>query len=150
MRGSKRIWLVVAAFVAACGSSESAPELSVSETNFCDEIAEVACHDMYSCCSEGEIESVLGVDEPRTEGQCREDLAIQCRRAVATFDWSVENGRARFEAATAQTCLTAFIAGDQCELVATTTPWQDESDTPRPACRRSHWRTVRTACCSWP
>jgi Dickkopf N-terminal cysteine-rich region len=126
MRGSTRIWLVVAAFAVACGSNEGVPELSVSDTNFCDELAEVACHDMYNCCSEGEIESVLGVDEPRTQGQCREDVAVQCRRAVATFDWSVENGRAQFEAASAQTCLSAFIAEDQCEVVATTRPWEDD------------------------
>ena len=56
----RTIGLVVALGVAACGGTNL--EISVSEDNLCAEIAEVACHNAYTCCAEGEIEALLGVD----------------------------------------------------------------------------------------
>ena len=37
------------------------PDTSVdNETNLCEEVAEVACYNMFECCTGAEIESILG------------------------------------------------------------------------------------------
>ncbi|MGE0868123.1 MAG: Dickkopf N-terminal cysteine-rich domain-containing protein [Kofleriaceae bacterium] len=80
---------------------------------------------MYQCCSEGEIESILGVGEPRTEEECVSDLSRRCERELATLSWSIDNGRASFDASAMNACLEAFVAPSQaCADIYTEVPWE--------------------------
>jgi hypothetical protein len=126
MRGSLGTVLLVGAAMFVGCKSNGDPEVSVNQENLCEEVAEVACHDMWSCCAEGEIESILNVDEPRTEGQCREDVQVLCERGLAQRQFSVDNGRARFEASAAEACLEGLVVGDECAVFATAVPWAEE------------------------
>ena len=122
----------VSIIVGVCGD-DGGPEISATQANVCSEIAEVACYNMYRCCAEGEIEDVLQVDEPRTEAQCRDDLRRRCERGQATFDWSIENERASFDAAAMNACLEAMVApAGTCAVVDSMLPWVE-------ACMHSPW-----------
>jgi len=135
------------AFAAACGGDDSV-SIDTNDKNVCSEIAEVACHNLYSCCTEGEIESYLRVSEPRSELQCRDDVQRSCERSTAALAGSIKEGRMRFEPETMNTCLSALIApaDGTCAEVVPELPWTE-------ACMNSAWvGTVPTdgACFSSP
>jgi hypothetical protein len=99
----------------------------------CSEIAEVACHNLYQCCSEGEIEDFLNVTDPRSEQECQEDVRRQCARSIAKLDAAIEAKRVRFDAAIMNNCLEALVApSDRCATVDSVLPWAD-------ACMNSAW-----------
>jgi hypothetical protein len=109
--------------------------LSVDATadTFCDEFAEVACHNMYQCCSESQIENELGVSEPRTEAQCREDKTRLCVRSTASLRDSLIAKRVTFNPEPLNTCLSAIVAPDEtCSTYASELPWLE-------ACKAQVW-----------
>lgn len=116
--------LCVLGLAASCGNDGI--EVNTSASNFCSEIAEVVCHNMYQCCTESEIQDELDVSEPRTESQCREDLTRRCERNSQTLSDSLEAGRVQLDAARLNDCLNAVIApGDVCGDVVTELPWKE-------------------------
>lgn len=111
----------VVALLAGCQDGLS---VDATETTFCDEFAEVACHNMYQCCSEAQIENELGVSEPRTEEQCREDKRRLCVRGTASLRDSLTAGRVTFNAEALNTCLTTLLAPDDtCSTYVSELPW---------------------------
>lgn len=127
-------WFVmsVLGLLAACGGDDGV-SINASEDTFCDEIAEVACYNLYQCCTEGEIESFLDVSEPRTETQCREDVRRICDRRSGTLVDSILAGRVTFDAARMNDCLNALVAPeDTCATVVTAVPWEE-------ACMETAW-----------
>jgi len=108
------------------GCDEEGITVSADESNFCAEIAEVACHNMYQCCAEGEIEDLLGVSEPRTELQCREDLTRFCERGSGnSLADSIKNGRVTLDANRLNDCLDTIVApDDSCAAVVAELPWK--------------------------
>jgi len=117
--------------VAACGSDTIS--IDTNADNVCSEIAEVACHNLYQCCAEGEIENFLNVNEPRTEVQCRGDVAKICERDIARRDFSILSGRSTFDATIMNGCLDALVApSNECAAVADALPWAE-------ACMNDAW-----------
>jgi hypothetical protein len=127
--------------IGGCGGDDegSRPSVSTSEDTVCDAVAEVACFNMFQCCSEGEIESALNVSDPRSESECRDDVRAICERQKATIDFSVKNNRVTFDAGTMNACLQAFVAPDgTCATIAAMLPWAEP-------CLESAWTgTVAT------
>ena len=128
--------------------------ISATETTFCDEFAEVACRNMYQCCSEAQIENELGVSEPRTETQCVEDKKRNCVRATSSLRDSLEAGRVTFNPEPLNTCLEAYVAPDDntCAAYFDKLPWTEP-------CKAQVWTgTVAVAgtcffdhdCAGWP
>jgi hypothetical protein len=114
----------------ACGGGVS---VSTNADNVCSEIAKVACHDLYRCCTEGEIERSLGVTDPRTEPQCKEDLTRRCNRNIAPLDEAISAKRVRFDSELMNHCLDALVAPDDaCATVETAPPWVE-------ACMNTAW-----------
>ena len=125
-------YLIVMWSIVACGDGHGV-DIDTNADNACDEIAEVACHNLYQCCTEGEIENFLRVDEPRTEIQCRDDLRRACSRSFITIHSSLEAGRVRFDPETMNRCLSSLVAPEgSCGDVFDTLPWTD-------ACMESAW-----------
>jgi hypothetical protein len=95
---------------------------------------------MFQCCAEGEIEHFLGVSDPRTEDECRDDVRAICERQKATIDFSVKNNRVQFDAKVLNACLDALEAPDgTCATIASMLPWTT-------ACLQSAWTgTVATS-----
>ena len=125
-------FLAILMLAVGCGGSGSV-NVDADEDNVCGEIAEVACHNLYQCCAEGEIEDFLGVSEPRTELQCRDDIEVICERRAGTLAFSIQEGRVRFDKELMNTCLDALVAPDNtCVSVVSKLPWVD-------ACMNSAW-----------
>jgi len=123
--------------LAGCGSK--GPEIDTTQDNVCDQIAEVACFDMYQCCSEGEIERVLMVSDPRTEADCQSDLRTRCKRELADLDFSIKNKHVKFDAKVMNDCLRAFVAPENtCATVEAVKPWAM-------ACMTSAWTGIVAA-----
>src|SRR6476659_1971861 len=98
---------VIGLLVAACG--EDGVTVSTNEDNFCDEVAKVACHNLYQCCTEGEIENYLDVVDPRTEVQCREDAARRCERSYVGVSDSLKQKRMTLDSGKLDACLQAYV-----------------------------------------
>jgi hypothetical protein len=116
----------VSLFGLLVGCGDENINVAATQDNFCAEIAEVACHNMYQCCSEGEIENLLNVSEPRTEIQCREDLTLFCERGSgnALAD-SIKNNRVTFDATRMNDCLDTLVAPEgTCGAVVAELPWK--------------------------
>lgn len=123
--------IAVLGVVAACG--DDGVNVSTSESNFCDQIADVVCHNLYQCCTESEIEGYLDVSEPRTELQCREDVKRRCDRQAPDIRDSLEAGRIEFDSVRLNDCLNAVLAPDDvCSEVVTELPWKE-------ACEEAPW-----------
>jgi hypothetical protein len=107
------------------GCSDDSISINASSSNFCSQIADVACHNIYQCCTESEIERYLGVTDPRTEDQCRDDVTRSCTRDTATLDDSLKAKRVTFDSSKMNACLTAVLApGGTCSEVVTELPWK--------------------------
>jgi hypothetical protein len=117
--------------LASCGGN--GPDIETTQDNVCDQIAEVACFDMYRCCSEGEIERALGVSDPRSEVDCQSDLRTRCKRVIADLDFSIKNKHVKFDAKVMNGCLKEFVAPENtCVTVEAMKPWAA-------ACMTSAW-----------
>jgi hypothetical protein len=115
-----------------CGG-DGRPEIGTSHQSVCDEVAEVACYNLYQCCSEGEIEDFLGVSEPRTEAECFDDVRTRCQRQLAALDFSFKNNHVRFDAAILDRCLEALVPPeDTCATISSVVPWTE-------ACMENAW-----------
>lgn len=122
---------ILIAFLIGCGGSGL--DIDADQDNVCGEIARVACHNLYQCCSEGEIEAFLDVSDPRTELECQADVGRRCVRAIATLDFSIDEKRARFDGSRMNRCLDSLVAPTgTCATVATELPWTE-------ACADSAW-----------
>ena len=117
-------WSALLVIGSGCGGDGGRPSINTSQDTVCDQVADVACYNMYQCCSESEIEDFLGVSDPRTEGECRDDVRVICERRLAMIDFSIKNKRVRFDAAIMNTCLKAIEAPpDTCATIDSMAPW---------------------------
>ena len=128
-----RIFAVCLVMAVGCGGGNSRPSVSSTQDNVCGEIAKVACFNLYSCCSESDIEKALGVSDPRTEDECKTDVERLCDPQLAQLNFSLKNNRVRFDAKAMNSCLSAIEAPDgTCAMVSTMLPWTA-------ACMNSAW-----------
>lgn len=120
MRGS---WIALMGLLVGC---QDGITVDATADNFCGEYAEVACHNMYECCTEAQIENELGVSEPRTEVQCREDKTRSCERGTASLRDSLKAGRVTFTADALNSCLDTLLApSDTCATYVDKLPWTE-------------------------
>lgn len=121
----RQVFAFAVVLLVGCGG-DGGVNIDSNADNVCGEIAEVGCHNLYQCCAEGEIENFLGVSEPRTELQCRDDLERICERRAGTLEFSIGEGRVRFDAAAMNACLETIVAPDDtCATVVTMLPWTE-------------------------
>jgi hypothetical protein len=118
--------LVMMGMLAGCQSGVS---VDASEDSFCSEFAEVVCHNLYECCTERDIEQELGVSEPRTEEQCREDKKRTCERSSASLRDSLAKKRVQFNADAFNACVETYLAHDDiCSEYVEELPWTKACD----------------------
>jgi hypothetical protein len=121
-----RTAIALGAFVVLVGCSKNSPDISTTQDNICDQIAQVACFDYFQCCSEGEIEDILNLNDPPTQTQCEDGTRARCERKRAAVDLSIENKRVAFDAKSMNTCLEAFVApSGTCAMISDKLPWID-------------------------
>jgi len=118
--------LALCAVAVLVGCNDGTVKVDTTQDNFCEQIADVACHNMYQCCTEHEIESALRVTDPRTELQCRDDLRVSCERASADIQDSLQAGRVTFDAMRLNECLNSIVSPKEtCADVVTELPWKE-------------------------
>ena len=128
-----RACLCVALIAALVGCGDDGVTIDANEGNVCSQIADVACHNLFKCCTEGEIEQFLNVSERQSEDQCREDLKVSCERSIAALRFSYDQKRVRFDNNIMNNCLAAIAApGDTCAEVLPELPWGE-------VCMTSAW-----------
>jgi hypothetical protein len=127
-----RARLVAIAVLFGCGG-DGGVSINANQDNVCDQVAEVACHNLYQCCAEGEIEHFLGVTDPRSESDCRTDVSRRCARSTASLEFGIAQKHLRFDSKTMNDCLDALLAPDStCASIESALPWTD-------ACVNSAW-----------
>ena len=131
---SNLAWCVVILVAVGCGGDDnSPPSIGATASNVCDQIADVACYNLYSCCAQGEINSYLGIDDSESEDACKSDIKKKCERSYADVEASVKAGRAKFNSDAMNSCLKALVApSGECATVADAIPWTM-------ACMQSAW-----------
>jgi hypothetical protein len=118
--------------LANCGGDDGL-SINANKDNFCSQIADVACHNLYQCCTEGEIENYLNVSDPRTQSQCVDDMTKACERDTAKLADALDSKRATFDSKAMNDCLNALVApSGECATVDSMLPWVD-------ACMTSAW-----------
>jgi hypothetical protein len=135
MRACYAVVLIATAVIAAGGCGDDGVNIDTSADNVCGTIAAVACHNIYDCCTEHEIETFLHVTERQDEDQCKADVQRSCERNEAVLKESLDKKRVKFDANIMNNCLAAVEApSGTCSevLEQATLPYQD-------ACMRTAW-----------
>lgn len=118
--------LLAVTCVVAVACSDSKPKVEVTKDNLCDQIAKVACYDMYRCCDDSQIESTLMTTSVPAQASCEDTLRGGCEQdpELVRVQASVAAGHMAFDAAALNTCLTALLEpADRCASSDATPPW---------------------------
>ncbi len=116
-------WGVVAMalmlLAAQCGEDESI-KISVDQSNYCDEVAEVMCDNIFKCCTGARIEAEFGITITTSEKECRRDMGLYCREQTAALKSSLDTGRASLRTEQVTRCLESYLmTDDECFPVVT-------------------------------
>ncbi len=104
---------VVALLGAGCSSSGGKPNpKKITAANLCAEYSKAVCYNMWNCCTGKEIETILGQTQTKTEGQCRDDMKLQCEKNLAPILDAVNNNRASINPTLTAKCLDGLILPD--------------------------------------
>jgi hypothetical protein len=118
--------LVLVLMTAGCSETDRRPTVSVDELNFCSELAEVACLNMFQCCTGAQIEEILGITISTTESECRRDVELMCEDMVAEEFDAYIRGTVALNIHDASLCLESLMAPeDVCfiHVFASEIPW---------------------------
>src|SRR5262249_2992948 len=128
-----RIAIALGAFVLIVGCGHNGPDINATQDNICDEVASVACWNMYTCCTESQIENFLMVTDPRTVDQCHADIHARCLRHVAQINFSIKNKHLKFDSKIMNDCLNELVApSGACVSLESKLPWTE-------LCMQSAW-----------
>jgi hypothetical protein len=118
---------IIGAMLAGCKSDEEGrPAVSVSASDFCTATAEVACYNMFKCCTGAQIEEFLGLVQTTDRSACERDVKLLCQENMAEILWSMEWGRVSVDTAAWNSCLQALLAPEAvCFVVRESAPWRE-------------------------
>ena len=108
---------VAAPLLAAKCGDDGPKEISVdvTEENFCDEMAEVMCNNVFKCCTGEQIEAVFGIKLTTSEQECRRDMGLYCRESTSALQHSLSSGRVRMNDNLVKRCLESYmVEDDEC------------------------------------
>jgi hypothetical protein len=114
----------------SCGGEDNPrPGVKVTETNLCSAIADVACYNMFRCCTGAQIEEALGLTQSTTVEECQRDVKLRCKENLAAVFWSVARTATTINAQAYKACLDAVIAPKEtCFLHQSVLPWEGLCD----------------------
>ncbi|HOX45539.1 MAG TPA: hypothetical protein PK668_18215 [Myxococcota bacterium] len=111
-----------------CGGSEDPlplPEVEVTLANLCDEMAEVSCYNMFTCCTGEQIEDVLGIAISLEPADCRRDMALLCQERFAPILWAAQKGSVGVDTLAIGGCLQLMLVRGACFEHVSTIPWEE-------------------------
>jgi len=123
---------LVILMLAAC--SDDKPSVAVTAGNICEQVAMVACYDMYRCCDDSQIEAQLGTTSVPTQDACAGSVRDACAANpdLAKFSDSVANQHMTFDASVVNACLHALLEPGSTCVISGIPPWVS-------ACMASAW-----------
>jgi len=107
---------------ASCDTGGGGLKVKIDNDNLCSEIARIACHNMFRCCEGQEIEGKLGLEQSKTEDDCRKDLELECKNTHARLLYALEAGTAALNVDFANQCFNAIVAPDGVCFLYTSDP----------------------------
>ena len=117
---------------AGCPTSDSEPKVDLTVQNYCNQVSEVACWNMWNCCTGYEIEEMLGITisvEPR---ECRRDVKLICEDNLAVILWAAFKGSVRLDEEKATACMQSMLLAGECFQHVSEVPWERW-------CDEEHW-----------
>ncbi len=121
--GALAIVLLVISGVPGCSGSEG-PKVNLSLGNFCKEVAEVACYNMFHCCTGQQIEDYLGITISTEQDECRRDVELICAYKFAAKMWAAEKGSVILLEEEAEACLESLLLTGECFQHVSEVPWE--------------------------
>ncbi|MDD5307143.1 MAG: hypothetical protein PHU25_07465 [Deltaproteobacteria bacterium] len=111
------LWAAAFLMAVSCDNGDDKVSVDVSQDNFCSEIAEVMCENMFDCCTGLQIEAALGIEISTDRKGCREDMTLVCEKKHADILYALDKGTASINADMADQCLESILVADSCFLV---------------------------------
>jgi len=127
--GRIAVTLAVVASLSACDKEESV-KVDVKTDNFCDQVAKVACENIFTCCTGKKIEEMFGVTISTQKDKCKRDVKLACEDSNAQLLYALAKGTVSVDAKAATACLASFLVGDQCFQLAADDPTVEPCKTP--------------------
>lgn len=114
-----------------CGGDDLGPiEVNLTKDNYCEQISEVVCRNMFRCCTRASIEKVLGQSVSPTEEDCRKDVALICQRFASAAVQGLAAGTVTLTQS-ATPCLKSYlVTEDQCFPTLAEAPWTKACEDP--------------------
>jgi hypothetical protein len=120
------LWAAAFLMAMSCSQEDESVSVSVDQDNFCSEIAEVMCHNMFDCCTGLQIEAALGIEISTDEDACRDDMTLVCEKKYADAIYAFGKGTASINPDMADQCLEAILVGDSCFVVTSAPAYEDK------------------------
>ncbi len=124
-------WVAVLALSlgAGCGdegwSTIGKEDLKVNGQNYCHEVAELLCHNMFLCCTGKQLEAMLGETITVRERDCVPDVELICENKMYNYLYGIDKGSIKVTTTTATECLQSMIQLGECFPVQSELPWED-------------------------
>jgi len=108
-------------------AKEEGLKIDVDGANVCEEIAKVACHNIFQCCTGQEIEDFFGIAISTSEQKCRDDMELMCSEINRKALYGISRGSVRIEDLPASTeCLESLLTNEGgCFYTSTELPFAD-------------------------
>jgi len=110
--------------LASCTSSDNKPEVSVDLDNYCSQVADVACYNIWNCCTGKQIEDTLGITISVEPDECHRDVELICQDNMATILWAAHKGSVQLVQQNADACLASTLLAGDCFQHVSDVPWQ--------------------------
>jgi len=88
--------------------------VKVTKKNYCSEIAEAVCENVFECCTGAQIENQFGLTISTSKSKCRRDVELICEQANPNVLHALEKGTVTIDEEAATECLKSAIVDDVC------------------------------------
>ncbi len=116
--------IVASVFLTECNKKDEDLDVSLNltEENFCEEVAQVKCHNTFKCCTGREIEMEFGSEISTSEKDCRRDVTVRCEKASSELLHAFNKRTVSLSLQPAQLCLEKLIAPEDTCFPYISTP----------------------------
>ncbi len=125
--------LLAGLWAAGCPNGDGEPAVDVTLDAYCQQVAEVACHNIWHCCTGQQIEDALGITISIEPPECRRDVELICADRLAPMLWAAYKGSVRLQEQDATACMGSMLLDGACFQHVSEIPWDRW-------CGESHWK----------